>query len=101
MDAQRRHLSRLLSAEQNRLAQLSCAELKSLSRSLLSKVKKQINTIEGRIADLIAQNQTLCAQAKKLTSITGIANRTAALLLAQISELGNIALNNTLAPNPA
>src|SRR5207249_6083246 len=40
LDAQRRHLSRLLSAEQNRLAQLSCAELRSLSRSLISKVKK-------------------------------------------------------------
>ena len=42
LDAQRRHLSRLLSAEQNRLAQLSCAELRSLSRSLISKIKKQI-----------------------------------------------------------
>ena len=90
LDAQRRHLSRLHSAEPNRLAQLSCAELKSLSRSLISKVKKQINIIDGRSADLIAQDQTLCVKAKKLTSITGIGNCTAALLLAQIPEPGNL-----------
>src|SRR5216110_2341440 len=36
-EAQRRHLSRVLLAEENRLAQVSCAELRSLSRSLISK----------------------------------------------------------------
>jgi len=41
-------------------------------------------------ADLIAQDQTLCVKAKKLTSITGIGNRTAALLIAQIPELGKL-----------
>jgi transposase len=34
-EAQRRHLSRILVAEENRLAQLSCAELRTLSRSLM------------------------------------------------------------------
>jgi transposase len=41
-------------------------------------------------ADLIAQDQTLCVKAKKLTSITGIGKCTAALLLAQIPEPGNL-----------
>jgi transposase len=86
LDAQRRHLSRLLSAEQNRLAQLSCAELRSLSRSLISKVKKQISTLDARIATLIAQDQTLRLKAQKLTSIVGVGPRTAALLLAQMPE---------------
>lgn len=90
LDAQRRHLSRLLSAEQNRLAQLSCAELRSLSRSLIGKVKKQISTIDARIAALIAQDQNLCAKAQKLTSIVGVGPRTAALLLAQMPELGSL-----------
>jgi transposase-like protein len=40
-EAQRRHLSKVLLAEQNRLVQVSCAELRSLSRSLISKIKKQ------------------------------------------------------------
>ena len=89
-EAQRRHLSGLLLAEQNRLAQLSCAELRSLSRSLISKVKKQIDAIDARIASLIAQDQELCLKAQKLTSITGVGTRTAALLLAQMPELGQL-----------
>jgi transposase len=39
-EAQRRHLSRVLLAEENRLAQVSCAELRALSRSLSNKIKK-------------------------------------------------------------
>ena len=55
-EAQRRHLSRTLVAEENRLTQLSCAELRTLSRSLMSKIKKQIETLDRRIGELIAQD---------------------------------------------
>jgi len=89
-EAQRRHLSRVLVAEQNRLAQLSCAELRTLSRGLISKIKKQIETIDTRIGDLIAQDQTLREKAQKLTAIRGVGVRTAALLLAQMPELGQL-----------
>jgi transposase len=89
-EAQRRRLSGLSVAEQNRLAQISCAELRALSRSLISKIKKQIATIDVRIASLIAQDQELRVKAQKLTSITGVGARTAALVLAQIPELGQL-----------
>src|SRR6266705_1778005 len=89
-EAQRRHLSKVLLAEQNRLAQVSCAELRSLSRSLISKIKKQIDTLDAGIADLIAQDQVLCLKAQKLTAISGVGARTAALLLAQMPELGQL-----------
>jgi transposase len=89
-EAQRRRLSGLSVAEQNRLAQISCAELRALSRSLISKIKKQIATIDARIASLIAQDQELRVKAQKLTSITGVGARTAALVLAQIPELGQL-----------
>jgi Transposase and inactivated derivatives len=89
-EAQRRHLSRVLSTEQNRLAQVSCAELRSLSRSLISKIKKQIATLDAGIAQLIAQDQALCLKAQKLMAITGVGARTAALLLAQMPELGQL-----------
>lgn len=89
-EAQRRHLSALLVAEQNRLEQLGCAELRALGRSLINKVKKQIATIDARIASLIAQDQELCVKAQKLTSITGVGERTAALVLAQMPELGQL-----------
>ena len=89
-EAQRRHLSKVLPAEQNRLAQVSCAELRSLSRSLISKIKKQIDTLDAGIAHLIAQDQVLCLKARKLTAISGVGTRTAALLLAQMPELGQL-----------
>src|SRR5262249_354859 len=55
-----------------------------------SKVKKQISTVDACIATLIAQDQNLCAKAQKLTSIVGVGPRTAALLLAQMPELGSL-----------
>ena len=63
-EAQRRHLSRILVAEENRLAQLSCTELRTLSRSLISKIKTQIKTLDRGISDLIAQDQTLSSKHK-------------------------------------
>ena len=89
-EAQRRHLSKTLVAEENRLPQLSCTELRTLSRSLISKIKKQIDTIDRRISELIAQDQTLCDKAQKLTAVSGVGVRTAALLLAQMPELGQL-----------
>ncbi len=89
-EAQRRHLSAVLVAEQNRLTQLSSAELRSLSRSLIRTVKKQIDTIDARISALILQDQELRRKAQKLTSITGVGARTAALVLAQMPELGQL-----------
>src|SRR5213596_2116740 len=89
-EAQRRHLSRILVAEENRLAQLSCTELRTLSRSLISKIKTQIETLDRRIGELIAQDQTLWVKAQKLTAISGVGARTAALLLAQMPELGQL-----------
>src|SRR5205809_2110605 len=89
-EAQRRHLSRILVAEENRLVQLSCAQLRTLSRSLMSKIKTQIETLDRRIGELIAQDQTLWEKAQKLTAISGVGARTAALLLAQMPELGQL-----------
>jgi transposase len=96
-DAHRRHLSALLVAEQNRLAQLSSAQLRALSRSLISKIQKQIATLDVHIGDLIAQDQKLSAKAQKLISIIGVGTRTAALLLAQMPELGELNRRQTAA----
>ena len=90
LESQRRHLSRVLSTEENRLAQLSCPELRALSGSLMRKIKKQIDAIEQRIAGLIAQDQVLDDKARKLTAISGVGLRTATLLLAQMPELGQL-----------
>lgn len=90
LETQRRHLSRMLVAEQNRLAQLKDKELQRLTRSLLATLKKQMALIDARLAALIAQDQTLHEKAQKLTAITGVGTRTAVLLLAQMPELGTL-----------
>lgn len=89
-EAQRRHLNKMLVAEQNRLAQLRCRELQRLSRSLMSKLKKQIAIIDAGIAKVIGADQELQLKAQKLISLTGIGQRTAALVLAQMPELGQL-----------
>ena len=90
LETQRRHLSRVLVAEQNRLAQLNDKELQRLTRSLLATLKRQMAAIDARIAGLIAQDQSLKEKAQKLTAIAGVGPRTAVLLLAQIPELGTL-----------
>src|ERR1051325_5070883 len=57
LESQRRHLSQVLRAEENRLAHLECAELRSLGRSLINKIQKQIAAIEKCISSFIAQDQ--------------------------------------------
>ncbi len=90
LEAQRRHLSDLLVAEQNRLEQLNDEKLRRLTRALMGTLKKQIALIDSRIATLIMQDQELCQKAQKLTSVKGVGERTAALLLAQMPELGTL-----------
>jgi transposase len=90
LDRQRCHLRDVLTAEQNRLAQLSDTQLRSLQRALVRQLSKQIALIDSRIKDLIAQDQILCSKAQKLTSFVGVGERTAALLLARMPELGRL-----------
>jgi transposase len=90
LETQRRHLSRLLVAQKNRSAQLTQSALIKLSRSLRHQIQKQIDTIDLLIEQLIAQSHELSAKAQKLTAVAGVGPRTAALLLAQMPELGKL-----------
>jgi transposase len=90
LETQRRHLSRLLVAQQNRSAQLAHTPLLRLSKSLEHKIQKQILPIDQLIAQLIAQSQELSVKAQKLRAVAGVGPRTAALLLAQMPELGEL-----------
>ena len=90
LEDHRRHLVRLLVAQQNRHAQLSNKTLLRLSTGLIGQLRKQIAQIEALLAASIEQNQELAAKARKLTSIVGVGSRTAILLLAQMPELGQL-----------
>jgi transposase len=66
LETQRQHLSRMVVAEQNRLAQLNDKELQRLTRSLLATLKKQMAAIDMRMVGLIAEDQTLKQKAQSL-----------------------------------
>jgi transposase len=64
--------------------------LRRLNRSLINQLKKQIERLDLLIEEHIEQSPELSAKAAKLTSISGVGARTAALLLAQLPELGEL-----------
>jgi transposase len=88
MESQRRHLSALLVAEQNRNPQLCDRSVLALNKKLISQVQNQIEAIDLLIKNLIEQSALLSCKAQKLTAVSGVGPRTAALLLAQMPELG-------------
>jgi transposase len=76
--------------EQNRAARASDACVRRFNRSLLRQIKKQIEQLDLLIKRHIDQSRELSAKAAKLTSISGVGARTAALLLARMPELGQL-----------
>ena len=76
--------------EQNGGARLSDASVVRLNCSLINQIKKQIEQLDLLIKGHIEQSHELSAKAAKLTSISGVGARTAALLLAQLPELGQL-----------
>src|SRR6266481_6058518 len=90
LESQRRHLTHLLVMEQNRAARVSDACVQKLNRSLINQIKKQIEQLDLLIKGHIEQSHELSAKAAKLMSISGVGARTAALLLAQLPELGQL-----------
>ncbi len=90
LESQRRHLTRLLVMEQNRGARVSDACVVRLNRSLVNQIKKQIERLDLLIRNHIQESAELSTKAAKLTAISGVGARTAALLLAQMPELGQL-----------
>jgi transposase len=90
LESQRRHLTHLLVMEQNRAARVSDTCVRRLNRSLINQIQKQIEQIDLLIANQIEGSTELSVKAHKLTAISGVGPRTAALLLAQMPELGQL-----------
>jgi transposase len=90
VESQRRHLTHLLVMEQNRAARMSDLRVCKLNRSLINQIKKQIEKLDLLIQQQIKASPELSTKAEKLTAISGVGARTAALLLAQMPELGQL-----------
>lgn len=90
LESQRRHLTHLLVMEQNRAARMSDLRVCKLNRRLITQIKKQIEQLDLLVQEHIQRSQELSLKAQKLTAISGVGARTAALLLAQMPELGQL-----------
>jgi transposase len=90
LESQRRHLTHLLVMEENRAARMSNACVARLNCSLIGQIKKQIEKLDLPIQEYIEASPELSVKAERLTAISGVGMRTAALLLAQMPELGQL-----------
>ena len=90
LESQRRHLTHLLVMELNRGARVSDACVQRLNRRLIKQIKNQIEQLDLLIKEHIEASPELWAKAQKLTAISGVGARTAALLLARMPELGQL-----------
>jgi transposase len=90
LESQRRHLTHLSVMEHNRAARMSDLCVCKMNRRLITQIKKQIEQLDLLIKGHIDQSHELSAKAAKLRAISGVGARTAALLLAQLPELGEL-----------
>jgi transposase len=69
---------------------LSQVLVRRLNRRLIHQIKKQIEQLDLLIQEHIEASPELSHKASKLTAISGVGPRTAALLLARMPELGQL-----------
>lgn len=87
--SRRRQLSDLLVQEKNHLSSAN-ESMKSGIMEMILHIKKQIKKIEKKILELIAQDTNLKQKFKLLQSVKGVGQWTAARLLIELPELGEI-----------
>jgi len=86
----REQLVNLLAMEEQQLAQSRAAEIKKLGTQLIKALQKQIEQIDTLIAAQIDEDATLKEQSARLQQVKGVGPVTAATLLAELPELGQL-----------
>jgi transposase len=90
LSTRRRQLIDLKVIERNRAEHYSDSFSQKQSRQLLTLLEKQIDQCDQALAQLIAQDPQLSARAQRLDSIPGVGPTTAAIVLAEMPELGQL-----------
>jgi transposase len=88
--ARRRQLIELRTMESNRLEHATVRLAQNSIRRLLALLEKQIDQLEDEIARLLESDDDWRAKIQLLTSTPGIAQVTAATLVAELPELGQL-----------
>lgn len=80
----------LLTQEQNRLARIADKFARKLLEQALRFFQRQLKTLDKEIARVLQADDQLQATAKILQSVPGIGATTAAVLVAELPELGSV-----------
>ncbi len=86
-------LTRQLVREKNALEKSTDRFVRSDIRVSLNHIKKRIEKCERQVQELIASDAGLKAKADRITSIKGLGSNVAAVLLAEMPELGSMSNN--------
>jgi transposase len=90
LTTRRRQLVETKVSETNRSEHYLDALCRKQSRALLRLLEKQIAQVEEAILELIVQDADLKAKAERLDQIPGVGSATAAIVLAEMPELGTL-----------
>lgn len=86
----RRQLIELRTAETNRLHQVACKATRRSISNVLKTLQKEVRSVEQQIEKLIHDNDDWRHKAELLLSVPGVGLTTAAVLLADLPELGQL-----------
>lgn len=86
----RRQLLELRTAETNRLEQCTARLARKSIQQVLRTLEKQVATIEAEIARLVQSDDDWKRKAEVLVSVPGVGDTTAAALIADLPELGQL-----------
>lgn len=90
MVVRRRQVSRAITAETHRLARTSDEPMRQLIRQAIDLYQQQLEQLEQQIKQAIKDDQCLARRASLLRSVPGIGPATAATLIAELPELGQL-----------
>lgn len=86
----RRQLLDLINQEENRLQQTADREIQQYIRQSLEPLKKQVKTIDERLAQCVQENTTNIRKVEILESVKGLGPVAISTLLAELPELGQL-----------
>lgn len=86
----RRQLLDLINQENNRLQQTLDREIRDYIRQSLETLKKQVKTIDERLAEKVQADETNARKVEILQSVDGLGPVTVSTLVAKLPELGQL-----------
>lgn len=92
----RRQVVGLLAMEKQRLLQARTPAIQASLEGLIQRLQEEVHTLNQRIQALIEQQQAWSARKRLLTSVKGIGETIAAVLLAELPELGRLPPSRSL-----